>query len=133
MICTTLKILQHLVVSADLVGEALVPYYRQILPTLNIFKAKNCEGFLYVYTCMHIVNTLVYVGCICAYLVMCALLILIFPTVNSGDGIDYSQQKRENIGDLIQETLEAFERHGGPDAFINIKYMVPTYESCLQV
>ena len=48
-----------------------------------------------------------------------------------GLGIDYSQQKRENIGDLIQETLEAFERHGGPDAFINIKYMVPTYESCL--
>nr|DBA26749.1 TPA: hypothetical protein GDO54_010969 [Pyxicephalus adspersus] len=54
-----------------------------------------------------------------------------FFTVNSGDGIDYSQQKRENIGDLIQETLEAFERHGGEDAFINIKYMVPTYESCL--
>ena len=50
--------------------------------------------------------------------------------VNSGDGIDYSQQKRENIGDLIQETLEAFEIHGGEDAFINIKYMVPTYESC---
>ncbi|KAG8506011.1 Parkin coregulated gene protein [Galemys pyrenaicus] len=51
--------------------------------------------------------------------------------VNSGDGIDYSQQKRENVGDLIQETLEAFERYGGEDAFINIKYMVPTYESCL--
>lgn len=51
--------------------------------------------------------------------------------VNSGDGIDYSQQKRENVGDLIQETLGAFERHGGEDAFINIKYMVPTYESCL--
>ncbi len=53
------------------------------------------------------------------------------PTANSGDGIDYSQQKRENIGDLIQETLEALEVHGGDDAFINIKYMVPTYESCL--
>jgi hypothetical protein len=92
VMCTTLKILQHLVVSADLVGEALVPYYRQILPILNIYKMKN---------------------------------------LNSGDGIDYSQQKRENIGDLIQETLEAFEKHGGPDAFINIKYMVPTYESCL--
>ena len=51
--------------------------------------------------------------------------------INACLGIDYSQQKRENIGDLIQETLEAFERHGGPDAFINIKYMVPTYESCL--
>merc|ERR1712159_923855 len=92
VICTTLKVLQHLVVSADHVGEALVPYYRQTLPILNTFKNMN---------------------------------------LNSGDGIDYSQQKRENIGDLIQETLEAFERHGGQDAFINIKYMVPTYESCM--
>lgn len=54
----------------------------------------------------------------------------LFPSVNIGDGIDYSQQKRENIGDLIHETLVAFEEHGGDDAFINIKYMVPTYESC---
>ncbi|XP_074662879.1 parkin coregulated gene protein homolog [Tubulanus polymorphus] len=91
VVCTTLKILQHLVVSGNLVGEALVPYYRQILPILNTFKNKN---------------------------------------INSGDGIDYSQQKRENLGDLIQETLEEFERQGGEDAFINIKYMVPTYESC---
>jgi len=90
VLCTTLKILQHLVVSAELVGEALVPYYRQILPVMNIFKNKN---------------------------------------LNSGDGIDYSQQKRANVGDLIQETLELFERHGGEDAFINIKYMIPTYES----
>ena len=51
--------------------------------------------------------------------------------VNSGDGIDYSQRKRENVGDLIQETLEVLERHGGEDAYINIKYMVPAYESCL--
>ena len=50
---------------------------------------------------------------------------------NSGDGIDYSQQKHKNIRDLITETLEAFERHGGEDAFINIKYMVPVYESCM--
>ncbi|XP_062825040.1 parkin coregulated gene protein isoform X3 [Anolis carolinensis] len=57
---------------------------------------------------------------------------LIMPIkINSGDGIDYSQQKRENIGDLIQETLEAFERYGGEDAYINIKYVVPTYQSCL--
>lgn len=75
-----------------MVGEALVPYYRQILPVFNLFKNKN---------------------------------------VNLGDGIYYSQQKRENIGDLIQETLEKFELTGGEDAFINIKYMVPTYESVL--
>ncbi|KAJ8287499.1 hypothetical protein COCON_G00001580, partial [Conger conger] len=57
---------------------------------------------------------------------------LIIPIkINSGDGIDYSQQKRVNVGDLIQETLEVFERYGGEDAFINIKYMVPTYESCM--
>lgn len=39
--CTTLKVLQHLVKSSDMIGEALVPYYRQILPTLNLFKEKN--------------------------------------------------------------------------------------------
>lgn len=56
-----------------------------------------------------------------------------FVAVNTGDGIDYSQHKRTNIGDLVQETLEVLERYGGQDAFINIKYMVPTYESCLVV
>ncbi|NXN99999.1 PACRG protein, partial [Rhinopomastus cyanomelas] len=91
IICIMLNVLQHLLASADKVGEALVPYYRQILPVLNIFKNKN---------------------------------------VNLGDGIDYSHNKRENIGDLIQETLEAFERCGGDKAYINIKYMIPTYQSC---
>lgn len=43
----------------------------------------------------------------------------------------YSQRKQMNLGDLIQATLEMFEQHGGEDAFINIKYMVPTYESCV--
>ena len=37
----------------------------------------------------------------------------------------------ENVGDLIHETLEVLERYGGEDAFINIKYMIPTYESCV--
>ena len=35
------------------------------------------------------------------------------------------------MGDLILQTLEMFELHGGEDAFINIKYMIPTYESCV--
>ena len=57
----------------------------------------------------------------------------LFKTKNSniGDKIDYSQRKCLNLGDLIQQTLELFEMHGGEDAFINIKYMVPTYESCV--
>uniref|UniRef100_A0A3B4UWM4 PARK2 co-regulated n=1 Tax=Seriola dumerili TaxID=41447 RepID=A0A3B4UWM4_SERDU len=44
VICTTLKVLQHLVMSGDMVGEALVPYYRQILPILNIFKNMNTSS-----------------------------------------------------------------------------------------
>ena len=51
--------------------------------------------------------------------------------MNVGDGIDYHQRFHENVGDLIQETLEVLEKRGGPDAFINIKYMIPTYESCV--
>ena len=50
---------------------------------------------------------------------------------NLGDKIDYSQRKCQNLGELIQTTLEMFELHGGEDAFINIKYMIPTYESCV--
>jgi hypothetical protein len=37
----TLKILQKLVTCANYVGEALVPYYRQILPIFNIYKLHN--------------------------------------------------------------------------------------------
>ena len=33
-----------MVVSGDMVGEALVPYYRQILPILNIFKNMNLNS-----------------------------------------------------------------------------------------
>ena len=92
IICITLKVLQRLVTCSETIGEALVPYYRQILPIFNLYKDSN-----------H----------------------------NTGDKIDYSQRKDTNLGDLIQETLELFEQCGGEDAFINIKYMIPTYESCV--
>jgi len=92
LMCTMLKILQQLVKSGDMIGEALVPYYRQLLPVMNIFKNNNS---------------------------------------NIGDHIDYNQRKRLNLGDLIAETLQILEQNGGEDAFINIKYMIPTYESCV--
>ena len=38
-----MKALQQLVVSEERVGEALVPYFRQILPIFRIFKNKNSE------------------------------------------------------------------------------------------
>lgn len=93
IICTIMKVLQTLVLSGDMIGEALVPYYRQILPTFALFIGKN---------------------------------------KNLGDEMDYSQRKRLNLGELIHETLEILEVHGGEDAFINIKYMIPTYESCVR-
>eukprot|EP00559_Dactyliosolen_fragilissimus_P001860 CAMPEP_0184866058 /NCGR_PEP_ID=MMETSP0580-20130426/20582_1 /TAXON_ID=1118495 /ORGANISM="Dactyliosolen fragilissimus" /LENGTH=256 /DNA_ID=CAMNT_0027365521 /DNA_START=473 /DNA_END=1243 /DNA_ORIENTATION=- len=97
VIVKVLKVLQALVKcdenSQNLVGQALVPYYRQILPVLNIFIRQND---------------------------------------NLGDGIDYGQKKRNGgLGELIMDTLEQFEIHGGDDAFINIKYLVPVYQSVI--
>jgi hypothetical protein len=78
-----LKVLQTLVECGDLIGEALVPYYRQLLPVLSIFKSKK---------------------------------------KNLGDAMDYKPD--DGIGELIDETLEKLEVTGGPDAFVNIKYLV---------
>uniref|UniRef100_A0A336MLG6 CSON001797 protein n=1 Tax=Culicoides sonorensis TaxID=179676 RepID=A0A336MLG6_CULSO len=82
----TMRALQQLVMSGPCIGQALVPYYRQILPILNLFRDCN---------------------------------------VSIGDEVDFHQQ----IGDVIDETLHVLECHGGPDAYINIKLMIPTYES----
>lgn len=93
IVATLCKVIQALVLAgkgSTCIGEALVPYYRQLLPTLNIFKNFN---------------------------------------VNLSDRFDYAQRKKLCLGDLIEETLAILEQHGGPDSFVNIKYMVPTYES----
>ncbi|MCQ2817188.1 MAG: parkin coregulated gene family protein [archaeon] len=92
IIAVTLKVIQRLVESSELAGEALVPYYRQLLPIFNLYRNYNC---------------------------------------NLGDTFEYGQRKKNVLGDLIQETLEKMELNGGDDAFINIKYMIPTYESCV--
>jgi hypothetical protein len=93
VIATVCKVIQAVVLvrgGSIAVGQALVPYFRQLLPTMNIFKSSNR---------------------------------------NLLDKFDYTQRKRLCLGDLIEETLQLLERYGGSDAFINIKYMVPTYES----
>ena len=92
IICETLECLKHLVTCGDLIGEALVPYYRQLLPMMNIF---------------------------------------VTQTPNTGDQIDYAQRKNRDMGVLINDSLQMLETNGGEDAFINIKYMIPTYESCV--
>ncbi|KAG3108896.1 hypothetical protein PI124_g11865 [Phytophthora idaei] len=92
VLCLQMKVLQRLVLSCPYTGEALVPYYRQLLSIFNLFITKR---------------------------------------VNCGDSIDYAQRRQENLGDLILDTLNILEKHGGADAFVNIKYMIPTYESCV--
>ena len=97
IILKVLRILQ-LLVNCDsssnggpgLIGQALVPYYRQLLPVFNIF---------------------------------------INDTENMGDRIDYSQRKGGNLGEVMMRTLEQLELNGGEDAFINIKYLIPIYQS----
>lgn len=52
-----------------------------------------------------------------------------------GDGIDY-HQRFGHIGEVIAETLNKLERKGGPDAFINIKYLIPStcrHPQCIRV
>lgn len=41
--CVTLKIIQQLVMSHELVGPGLVPFYRQLLPMFNAYKVKNSK------------------------------------------------------------------------------------------
>ncbi|XP_058455234.1 parkin coregulated gene protein-like [Malaya genurostris] len=90
VIIATLRAIQQLVQAGPWIGRCLVPYYRQLLPILNLFRDAN---------------------------------------VNLGDKIDF--QGGHRLGDVIDATLNILERTGGPDAYLNIKYMVPTYESCV--
>ena len=47
--------------------------------------------------------------------------------------MDFSQFKHDGrtLGETIEDTLTLLEQTGGTDAFINIKYIVPTYETAL--
>ncbi|XP_017015121.1 parkin coregulated gene protein homolog [Drosophila takahashii] len=88
IIISALQVIQLMVRLGPCVGQALVPFYRQLLAVCNLYKNIN---------------------------------------VNLGEGIDPDRNCR--IGDVIEDTLKLLEYCGGPNAFINIKYMVPTYES----
>lgn len=81
IITIALKVIQKLVLSSDLAGDVLVPFYRQLLPVFNMYKNKNS---------------------------------------NLGDKFEYSQRKKQNLGDLIQETLEIMEMNGGDVSNFNL-------------
>lgn len=128
VMCTVLKIIQQLVNASDLIGPALIPFYRQLLPVFNAYKMRNSESLNLRAIFVHLCAT-------CDMLPThplwpdLTLNLLLIVSVNIADAIDYSQRTNLNLGDLIDETLQCLEKHGGEDAFINIKYLVPTYES----
>merc|ERR1711865_752474 len=62
--------------------------------------------------------------------------LFITKRVNSGDNfapakglVAAGQRRHEDVSSVIMETLKLLERHGGEHAYVNIKYMCPTYES----
>ncbi|GMI39409.1 hypothetical protein TeGR_g4370, partial [Tetraparma gracilis] len=48
---------------------------------------------------------------------------------NLGDAMDYKQFNSDDLVVPIAECLTLMEQTGGPNAFVNIKFMVPTYTS----
>lgn len=80
------------ILSGPYIGLALVPYYSQILPILNVIR--------------------------------CTI-----PYENLRDKMSYN--KGNDLAQTIDRTVELMERLGGPDAYINIKFAMPTYESCV--
>lgn len=96
VIIKVLKVLQEFVTcdkdGQHLVGQALVPYYRQILPVFNLFIRQHNSNL-------------------------------------GGVNESSKEDKGEDLGTIVMETLETFEIHGGDAAFINILYIVPVYQS----
>jgi len=129
VIAVTLELLVEFVRASRVVGEALVPYYRQILPRLNALKdvddvfvslvdlsdgrswrerrghRRDDDGANDDDTAM-----------------------LPRETELIGRG-----RSKRNIGSLVRRALRALERRGGADALANIKYQIPTYRSCARV
>ncbi|CAF4366001.1 unnamed protein product, partial [Adineta steineri] len=79
------------------VGIALVPYFNQILPIINIIRERNQEKSYRNRKSCKIID-------------------------------DFEKNIETNLVRLINDTLIVLEQFGGQDAFINIKYSIPTYE-----
>ncbi|CAF2987220.1 unnamed protein product [Rotaria socialis] len=98
VISRVLIVLQKLARGNDgAIGVALVPYFNQILPMINIIKERN-QGKLHKKK----------------------------PQCKIVD--DYEKDIPNELVRLIDKTLLILEQYGGQDAFINIKFSIPTYE-----
>jgi hypothetical protein len=98
IITRVLLVLQRLARSNDgAIGIALVPYFGQLLPRINIIRERNQSRARRHRASCRIVD-------------------------------DYEKSVETDLVRLIDDTLIVLEQFGGQDAFINIKFSVPTYE-----
>jgi hypothetical protein len=105
IVAVAMDILRHLATCEKSIGPMLVPYYRQLLPILNVFR--NCDSL------------------------KVTLNVLSDGSKRDGKELIGKGRSAKTLRVLVKETLRVLERVGGEDALINIKYMVPTYESCV--
>lgn len=93
-----LTVLQKLASGNDgALGVALVPYFNQILPIINIIKERYQEKIFQSKRQCNIID-------------------------------DYGRNIPSEVVRLVDKTLTVLEQFGGQDAFINIKFSIPTYE-----
>ena len=101
VISRVLLVLKNLARGNDgAIGIALVPYFNQFLPVINIIKERYQKK-------------------------------LNQKQCNSID--DYGKNIHTELIRCIDETLITLEQFGGQDAFINIKFSIPTYEQQIDV
>lgn len=93
------------------IGPLLVPFYRILLPPLS----KLCTSFNYP----------------------CYVVICIHKNWYLGRGVpnqisdDITATKRDQYNEAVSNTLGDLERTGGRHAYINIKYLLPDYQSSI--
>ncbi|ETO17330.1 hypothetical protein RFI_19996 [Reticulomyxa filosa] len=113
-------------------GQKLLPVVPQlIIPIKHAFNTKL--RIANIHQTALIMHTVKKVGTIVPksldFFSDCHILHNNIKTVDCDDPLDMSVKKGHRLGALIEDTLEILEVHGGEDAFINIKYMIPLYES----
>ena len=99
----TINLMTRLAKRSDKIAEAFVAHFPIILPSVDILRTKYAIGA---------------------------------PKPNRAQSAKFVKLvdlrvKTPDIGVLIQDMLEYFERHGGLYAFVTIKKMIPRYESAL--
>ena len=150
VVCTALFVLQMLLNTSQLIGKAIIPYYRQV--------GTPCTGIRCLLTCSRphtlsntedkctwctfppVFNRLAACGCCYFSLISDLGVLQVLPVFNIFISCPKPVESRlchstsgKCIVDLVLETLQLLERKGGPQAFMQIKRMVPTYESILRV